>query len=92
MPQEQRNIEEATRLSLQIRRVSESGESSSSASVRPTHHITRSTVVTTFEQDDDFQEPIALQPRTSPTAPSTNAPVQAPTQSTGMPMKIELHF
>ncbi|KAI7906309.1 uncharacterized protein BX663DRAFT_557996 [Cokeromyces recurvatus] len=78
---EQRDIEKVTKLSSQMRRVTESGESSSSTSIRPSRHIIRSTVITTFEKDDDFQEPIALQPRTARTEHSATAPVQASTLS-----------
>ncbi|KAI7902893.1 uncharacterized protein BX663DRAFT_486188 [Cokeromyces recurvatus] len=60
---EQRDIKEATRLSLQMRRIAES--------------------------DDDFQEPIAPQPRTARTAHSATAPVQASTQSSGMIQEFE---
>ncbi|KAG2179813.1 hypothetical protein INT43_003596 [Umbelopsis isabellina] len=86
---EQRDIEEATRLSLQLQRVAESGESSSSASIRATLRIARSTVIYTFEEEEDFQEPIALQPRTARIAPSVTASVQASTQSSGITQKVE---
>ncbi|KAG2177978.1 hypothetical protein INT43_003231, partial [Umbelopsis isabellina] len=78
---EQRDIEEATRLSLQMQRVAESGESSSSASIRPTPRIVHSTVISTFEGEEDFQEPISLGPRTARIPPSVTAPIQASTQS-----------
>lgn len=83
---EQRDIEEATRLSLQRQGVAESGESSSSTNVRQTPQIASSTVIADFEEDDDFQEPIVIRPRTTRATPSVTTPVQASTQSTGMPI------
>ncbi|KAI9481556.1 MAG: hypothetical protein EXX96DRAFT_650016 [Benjaminiella poitrasii] len=76
IPREQRDIEEATRLSLQMRPATESGESSSSVTVHPTPRITRSTFIATFEEDNDFEEPNALRPRTARTVPSVTAPVR----------------
>ncbi|EPB90321.1 hypothetical protein HMPREF1544_02846 [Mucor circinelloides 1006PhL] len=86
---EQRDIEEATRLSLQRQGVAESGESSSSTNVRQTPQIARSTVIADFEEDDDFQEPIVIRPRTTRATPSITTPVQASTQSTGMSQEFK---
>ncbi|KAI8641471.1 hypothetical protein BD408DRAFT_208627 [Parasitella parasitica] len=83
---EQRDIEEATRLSLQRQGVAESGESSSSTNVRQTPQIARSTVIADFEEDDDFQEAFFIRPRTTRATTSVTTPVQASTQSTGMPI------
>ncbi|CAO0797948.1 unnamed protein product [Mucor circinelloides] len=74
----------STRLSLQRQGVAESGESSSSTNVRQTPQIARSTVIADFEEDDDFQEPIVIRPRTTRATPSVTTPVQASTQATGM--------
>ncbi|KAG2181044.1 hypothetical protein INT43_008626, partial [Umbelopsis isabellina] len=74
---EQRDIEEATRLSLQMQRVAGSDESSSSASVSATRLIVRSTVISNLEEEEDFQDPIALRPRTARIAPSVTSPIQA---------------
>ncbi|KAI8645950.1 hypothetical protein BD408DRAFT_429113 [Parasitella parasitica] len=97
---EQREIEEATRLSLQTRPAAESGESSSSAVLHPTPRITRSSVVATLKEDDDFQEPIALRTRTDRTASAQSTEMtqefekaisltpSTPTESTSTPVHL----
>lgn len=71
-------------MSLQTRPAAESGESSS--------RISRPAVTTAFEEDNDFQEPIVLQPRTTRTASPRTGRVKASTESTGISMTNELHF
>ena len=52
---EQRDIEEAKRLSLGVHHKPQTGESCSSAYVRAIHPIALSTVPTTSEQDNEFK-------------------------------------